>query len=139
MTLVARDGFVERLRVRMSGRLQPEPAQYIFLSYPKSGRTWVRFMIDSYLVKRYGRSVQNVFAAEKDPVTLRHHRIKFTHLMGEEDLNYYELGGFKHRTLVPKSHAVLLTRNLYATLWTQEFNKWVKVPGVLPFKAPGSR
>ena len=111
------NGLVERLRVRMFDRVWPQPAQYILLSYPKSGRTWVRFMIDSYLVKRNGRFVHNVFEAEKDPIVHRYHRVKFTHLMGEEDLNYYEMGSFKHRTtLVPKSHVVLLTRNIYATL-----------------------
>lgn len=106
---------VERIRARTIGRLKAPPPQYIFLSTPKSGRTWVRFMIDLYLVKRYGRSVRNVFEAEWDPVIRRSHRIKFTHLM--ETLCYYELGSFKHRrTLVPESHVVLLTRNIYATL-----------------------
>lgn len=109
------DGLVERLRARTLDQLRPQPTQYIFLSYPKSGRTWARFMIDLYLVKRYGRQHPNVLDAERDPVIRRHHRIKFTHFM--EHLCYYELGGFKHRrTLVPRSHAVLLTRNLYATL-----------------------
>lgn len=89
--------------------------QHVFLSHPKSGRTWVRFMLDLYLMKKYGRSMQHVFEIEKDPFVHRRHRIKYTHFT--DQLPYYDMGNFKERaTLVPKSHAVLLARNIYATL-----------------------
>jgi hypothetical protein len=88
---------------------------YVFLSYPKSGRTWVRFMVDDYLARYYRRNLKNVFLAEKDLVVGRHHRILYTHFT--DRLDYYDMGSFEERsTLVPRSHCVLLTRNIYATL-----------------------
>lgn len=91
------------------------PTTYVLVSYPKSGRTWVRFMIDLYLAKRYHRTFPKVFQIEKDPVVRQRHDIRYKHFV--EGRAYYELGCFpERRTLVPNSHAVLLTRNLYATL-----------------------
>ena len=38
----------------------------LFLSYPKSGRTWVRFLMDAYLADLHGIRVANVFEARID-------------------------------------------------------------------------
>ena len=53
----------------------------LFVSYPKSGRTWVRFMVDSYLADLHGIPVSNVFQVERrlDP----RWRIEWTHLTGQ--------------------------------------------------------
>lgn len=112
---MASAGVVRRIHGRMYGLLQRHAPRYVFLSYPKSGRTWVRFMIDCYVTQRYGRTVKRVFDIEQDPVLSRKHRITYTHFVVGRP--YYDVGCFKERaTLVPSSHAVLLTRNIYATL-----------------------
>lgn len=53
----------------------------LFVSYPKSGRTWVRFMVDHYLADLHGIPVLNVFQVERlvDP----RWRIEWTHLTAQ--------------------------------------------------------
>ena len=114
---------------RIIRRVAPWPAQrptpwHIFLSYPKCGRTWVRFMVNAYLAQRYGRRVTHVFEIERDAWIRKRHPILFTHFTGAMVLDrpYYDMGHFEtRRTLVPHSHGVLLTRNLYATLASAYF------------------
>lgn len=52
----------------------------LFVSYPKSGRTWVRFLVDAYLADLHGIQVSNVFDVERrlDP----RWRIEWEHLTG---------------------------------------------------------
>lgn len=53
----------------------------LFVSYPKSGRTWVRFMVDSYLAELHGISVSNVFEVERR--LDRRWQIEWTHLTAQ--------------------------------------------------------
>lgn len=98
---------------------------YVLLSYPKSGRTWVRFMIDSYLVKQFQRKVPQVFLIETDAQVIRRHHVIYSHFTGAMLFGrpYYDMARFDERmTLVPRSHGILLTRNLYATLASAYFH-----------------
>jgi len=88
---------------------------HVFLSYPKSGRTWVRFMVNSYLCHVYSLDLPNVFAVEKK--LGENNSIVWTHLTGAMIMQrrYYEMGPVDIR----KVHQVpwlLLVRNFYATL-----------------------
>jgi len=62
------------------------------LSYPMAGRTWVRFMVDSYLCHRTGLAVDNVFEVELDPQQPA--RIVWTHLTAAMLLqrHWWEMG-----------------------------------------------
>ena len=64
----------------------------IFLSYPKAGRTWVRFMVDSYLCRLHELAVGNVFEAEEHP--RQPVRIVWTHLTAAMLLkrHWWEMG-----------------------------------------------
>ena len=107
----------EKLRRRVTGAPRPISTRYVLFSYPKSGRTWVRFMVDLYLARTYNRPVRNVFEVEKDPFVRSRHPILVTHFTFTRNVPYYQVGRFTQRkTIVPTSHGVLLTRNLYATL-----------------------
>ena len=35
------------------------PKKNFFISYPKSGRTWVRFLVDAYKAELYGLKITN--------------------------------------------------------------------------------
>ena len=91
----------------------------LFLSYPKSGRTWVRFLVDAYLADLHGIPVSNVFEVERR--LDRRWRIDWSHLTGamiwllpydriEVDLS--EIDG---------RDCVFLTRDPYATLASAYF------------------
>lgn len=66
---------------------------HVFLSYPKSGRTWVRFMVDDYLCRLLAVPVPNVFEIEKLLAGTDRH-IEWTHLTGAMIMRraYYEMG-----------------------------------------------
>jgi hypothetical protein len=53
----------------------------LFVSYPKSGRTWVRFMVDHYLADLHGIPVSNVFQVER--LVDARWRIEWTHLTAQ--------------------------------------------------------
>jgi len=93
----------------------------IFLSYPKSGRTWLRFMIDSYLCHLHGVTTDNVFAIEAKLKTSGGH-VEWTHLTGAmiAKLPYWQMGRFELGKTkdVPW---VLLVRNFHATLRSAYF------------------
>jgi hypothetical protein len=88
----------------------------LFLSYPKSGRTWVRFLVDAYLADLHGiRVVSNVFEVERrlDP----RWRIEWTHLTGAMiQLLPYDRVGEVDRSRLDGRPCVYLSRDPYATL-----------------------
>ena len=63
----------------------------LFISYPKSGRTWIRFMVNSYICKLNNLSFANVFHVEK--LLAPEQAIIWSHLSGAMILNlpYYQL------------------------------------------------
>jgi hypothetical protein len=87
----------------------------LFLSYPKSGRTWVRFLVDAYLADLHGIEVSNVFEVERrlDP----RWRIEWEHLTGAmiQLLPYDRVGEVDLSALEGRT-CVHLTRDPYATL-----------------------
>jgi hypothetical protein len=93
---------------------------HVFLSYPKSGRTWIRFMVDSYLCQLFDLSCDNVFEAE---TRLRDKApIEWTHLTGAMIMKrpYWAMGP------IPLGRAagvpwLMLVRNFQATLASAYF------------------
>ena len=89
--------------------------QAVFLSYPKSGRTWVRFMLDNYLCKLFGQTTENVFDAE---TTLNNHcHVEWTHLTAAMVLrrHYWQMGPVQVDAAAGLPW-IVLTRNFHATL-----------------------
>lgn len=87
----------------------------LFLSYPKSGRTWVRFLVDAYLADLHGIRVSNVFEVERrlDP----RWRIEWEHLTGAMiQLLPYDRVGEVDRSHLAGRPCVYLSRDPYATL-----------------------
>jgi hypothetical protein len=87
----------------------------LFLSYPKSGRTWVRFLVDAYLADLHGIRVSNVFEVERrlDP----RWRIEWEHLTGAMiQLLPYDRVGEVDRSHLDGRTCVYLSRDPYATL-----------------------
>lgn len=89
---------------------------HFMLSYPKSGRTWLRFMVDSYLCRVFDLDCPNVFEAEKQLQKV--HPIEWTHLSGAmiECLPYWAMGGWRLSEPMQRIPWVILTRNFQATL-----------------------
>jgi Sulfotransferase domain len=87
----------------------------LFLSYPKSGRTWVRFLVDAYLADLHGIRVSNVFEVERrlDP----RWRIDWVHLTGAMiQLLPYDRVGEVDRSRLDGRTCVYLSRDPYSTL-----------------------
>lgn len=90
----------------------------LFLSYPKSGRTWVRFLVDAYLADLHGIQVSNVFEVERrlDP----RWRIEWEHLTGAmiQRLPYDRVAQITEAYLASLDGrtCVHLSRDPYATL-----------------------
>lgn len=92
----------------------------IFLSYPKSGRTWVRFLVDAYLADLHGLEVANVFEAERR--LDRRWRIEWTHLTGAMIARLpYDRVGEVDFAKIDGRPCVFLSRNLHATLASAYF------------------
>jgi sulfotransferase family protein len=89
---------------------------HVMLSYPKSGRTWLRFMIDSYRCRVFDLACPNVFDAEEK--LKQAHPIEWTHLTGAmiEQLPYWSMGPWRLREPVKRAPWLVLTRNFQATL-----------------------
>lgn len=89
---------------------------HVFLSYPKAGRTWLRFMVNAYLARLHDFKVDNIFQVERRlPGVGRH--IEWTHLTAAMLMRrpYYAMGPIE----LSKADALpwlLLVRNRYATL-----------------------
>ena len=98
---------LDKLSVRLARR------KYFSVSYPKSGRTWLRFMVDDYRTRLFGIRVPQVFAVEKK---LRwRHRIVWTHAGGDFRHPYYGQLTFRDR-LDRAAPYLFLTRNFHGIL-----------------------
>ena len=84
-----------------------------FISYPKSGRTWARFMVDAYKAQLYGVEVRNVFKAERK-LRLKHH-VEWTHLAGHQRNPYCAMMP-ENISLLEQTSCVFMIRNIHATL-----------------------
>jgi hypothetical protein len=94
----------------------------LFLSYPKSGRTWIRFMINSYLCKQHKLKLNNVFQAEKVLNPL--YPINYSHLTSAMifKLPYYDMGLSRmNLNKISGITTIFLTRNIYATMASAYF------------------
>lgn len=92
----------------------------LFVSYPKSGRTWVRFLVDAYLADLHGIQVSNVFEVERrlDP----RWRIEWTHLTGAMiQMLPYDRVGEVDLSVLDGRVCVWLSRDPYATLASAYF------------------
>jgi hypothetical protein len=87
----------------------------LFLSYPKAGRTWIRFMLNDYLCRQRGLEPANVFQIEN--AADGSYPFQWTHLTAAMlmKLPYWSMGCFDRRPLAGAS-CVLLVRDFYATL-----------------------
>lgn len=87
----------------------------LFVSYPKSGRTWLRFMLDSYLSKLHGINVENVFQVEQ--LMPAAGGVEWTHLSSAMiyKLPYFQMGQLDLEKIKGQA-TVLLLRNVYATM-----------------------
>jgi len=94
---------------------------HVMLSYPKSGRTWIRFMVDSYLCKVFDLDCANVFDAEKQLKNV--HPIEWTHLTGAmiARLPYWAMGPWNLDEATRRVPWLVLTRNFQATLASAYF------------------
>jgi len=94
---------------------------HVMLSYPKSGRTWIRFMVDSYLCKAFDLSCSNVFDAEKQ--LKQAHPVEWTHLTGAmiAKLPYWAMGPWQFDDATRQVPWLILTRNFQATLASAYF------------------
>jgi len=94
---------------------------HIFLSYPKSGRTWVRFMVNNYLCQINTLNCENVFEAE-NLLKNTPHAIEWTHLSGAMILkrHYWSMGPVNIEN-VKNANWLLLSRNFQATLASAYF------------------
>lgn len=92
----------------------------LFLSYPKSGRTWVRFLVDAYLADLHGLRVANVFEAER--LVDRRWRIEWSHLTGAMiDRLPFDRVGEVDRSALAGRRCVHLSRDPFATLASAYF------------------
>ncbi len=94
---------------------------HVMLSYPKSGRTWVRFMVDSYLCKVFEMDCANVFDAEQQLKQV--HPVEWTHLSGAmiARLPYWAMGPWKLDDAAKRVPWLVLVRNFQATLGSAYF------------------
>ena len=94
---------------------------HVMLSYPKSGRTWIRFMVDSYLCKAFDLTCPNVFDAEKQ--LKRVHPVEWTHLTGAMIAKqpYWAIGSWNFDDSTRRAPWLILTRNFQATLASAYF------------------
>lgn len=88
---------------------------HIMISYPKSGRTWVRYMVNRYLIKRLKTPVDDAVKVEDHLVNTPNH-ILWTHFNGAMLFKkpYWEMG-FDYNQL-RNFPCVFLARNFYGTI-----------------------
>lgn len=92
-----------------------EKAIDYFISYPKSGRTWVRFMYLTYLELHFGLIEKNVFEIEEK--LIHYWQPRWLHLgMAPSEKNFfYSIGNINFNHLAQCS-CIWITRNIYDTL-----------------------
>lgn len=88
---------------------------HVFVSYPKSGRTWVRFMVNNYLAQVHNLPVNNVFDVEKLFEGSERH-VFWTHFNGAMLFKqpYWQMG-FNYKQVLGHP-CLMLVRNFYGTL-----------------------
>ncbi len=94
---------------------------HVMLSYPKSGRTWLRFMVDSYLCRVFELDCPNVFDAQKRLKQV--HPVEWTHLTGAmiAKLPYWAMGPWNLDKNARQVPWLVLTRNFQAMLRSAYF------------------
>lgn len=92
-----------------------EKAIDYFISYPKSGRTWVRFMYLTYLELHFNLIQKNIFDVEEE--LIHYWKPQWIHLgtAPSEGNFFYSIGNVNFRHLHGSS-CVWITRNIYDTL-----------------------
>lgn len=88
---------------------------HIMISYPKSGRTWVRFMVNRYLILRLQTPTDDAVKVE-DSLTNTPNHVLWTHFNGAMLFKkpYWDMG-FDYNQL-RNFPCVLLARNFYGTI-----------------------
>ncbi len=84
-----------------------------FTSYPISGRTWVRFLVNADKTEIFGIEVLNVFKAERK-LLLKHH-VEWTILAGRQKDAYYAMRP-QNIGLLRKTSCAFMMLNFHATL-----------------------
>jgi hypothetical protein len=102
----------------LPGRGLPTPEfpwwhEFIIVSYPKSGRTWLAYMLGMYAHGLRGEPLPD----DPDVMAMaREHRLGWFHLGGIVKTPFYNMSYFERELLERARGAVLLTRNIYSTL-----------------------
>ena len=87
----------------------------VVVSYPKCGRTWVRYMVNCYLIKRLDLSIDDVVQMEKQMVNTPN-QFHWSHMNGAMFLKkpYWDMGTINKTIL---AHPVtLIARNFYGAM-----------------------
>ncbi|MFX0141843.1 MAG: sulfotransferase domain-containing protein, partial [Candidatus Hodarchaeota archaeon] len=92
-----------------------EKAIDYFISYPKSGRTWIRFMYLRYLELHFGLIEKNVFDTEEK--LIYYWQPEWVHLgMAPSEKNFFYAIGNVNFQLLQNCSCVWMTRSIYDTL-----------------------
>lgn len=85
------------------------------ISYPKSGRTWVRLMLNTYMVKQHKLPIDDVVKVEQTLINTPNH-IMWTHFNGAMLFRkpYWDMG-FDYNQVKSLS-CIFLSRNFYSTI-----------------------
>jgi alcohol sulfotransferase len=88
---------------------------HIMISYPKSGRTWVRFMVNRYLIELLKTPTDDVVIVEKD-LAKSPNEILWTHFYAAMFLEkpYWDMGAISKQIIAHP--CIFLARNFYGTI-----------------------
>lgn len=88
---------------------------HIMISYPKSGRTWVRFMVNRYLIELLKTPTDDVVKVE-DGLAGTPNEIHWTHFYGAMFLKkpYWDMGTISGKIVTHP--CIFLARNFYGTI-----------------------
>lgn len=94
---------------------------HYLISYPKSGRTWIRFMFNMYVGKYYGFKGKNVFEVERKIPPEQ--QIKYTHLnTAFTDRVPYHAIGAVNAEKIRRRETMVLARSIFDTLKSAFFH-----------------